>query len=251
LNTHKFDFQEAAKSPGWLKEMRGAEFVPESEEYGISSFIYRARKPFVPQKIHDLMVGNFLLHERADGEELEKSDETEEGEEEENTKETEETEEEPEEKEGSSIKDRLAARAAGPFANVLRSKGFMWLATRPLNMGEWSQAGAILVVSNAGPWMVNLDPEDWSDDEDTVRQKFSDVEEIGDRRNEIVFIGTFEDKDREGITKVLNECLVTDEQMHKIMEEGVDMDDPFESWYKAFMEFDKEEEDKFPLKNKE
>ena len=35
------------------------------------------------------------------------------------------------------IKERLAARAAGPFANVLRSKGWMWLATRSMNMG-WS-----------------------------------------------------------------------------------------------------------------
>ena len=205
--------------------MRGAELVPESEEYGISSFIYRSRKPFVPQKIHDLMVGNFLLQERADGEEAEKEDEAE--------KEEKMDESEADQEEGSGIKDRLAARAAGPFANVLRSKGFMWLATRPLNMGEWSQAGAILVVSNAGPWMVNLDPADWSDDEDTVKQKFSEVEEIGDRRNEIVFIGTFEDMDRERITKALDECLVTDEQMQKIMEEGVDMDDPFESWYKG------------------
>ena len=224
LNTHKFDFQEAAKSPGWLKEMRGAELVPESEEYGISSFIYRSRKPFVPQKIHDLMVGNFLLQERSDGDEAENSDETDRDEQ---------MEDESDKEEGGSIKDRLAARAAGPFANVLRSKGFMWLATRPLNMGEWSQAGAILVVSNAGPWMVNLAPEDWSDDEDTVKQKFSEVEEIGDRRNEIVFIGTFEDMDRERISKALDECLVTDDQMQKIMEEGVDMDDPFESWYKG------------------
>ena len=228
LNTHKFDFQEAAKSPGWLKEMRGAELVPESEEYGISSFIYRARKPFVPQKIHDLMVGNFLLQERADGDEAEA--ENADGDEKEEDMDVESGEEQ---NEGGGIKDRLAARAAGPFANVLRSKGFMWLATRPLNMGEWSQAGAILVVSNAGPWMVNLDPADWSDDEDTVKQKFSEVEEIGDRRNEIVFIGTFEDMDRERISKALDECLVTDEQMHKIMEEGVDMDDPFEKWYKG------------------
>ena len=228
MNTHKFDFQEAAKSPGWLKEMRGAELVPESEEYGISSFVYRARKPFVPQKIHDLMVGNFLLQERSDGEEGEKADEEqaeEDGDEADEKMET--------ESEGSGIKDRLAARAVGPFKNVLRSKGFMWLATRPLNMGEWSQAGAILVVSNAGPWMVNLDPADWSDDEDTVKQKFSEVEEIGDRRNEIVFIGTFEDMDREEIKKVLDDCLVSDEQMHKIMEEGIDMDDPFEKWYKG------------------
>merc|ERR1712168_1790957 len=236
LNTHKFDFQEAAKSPGWLKEMRGAELVPESEEYGISSFIYRSRKPFVPQKIHDLMVGTFLLQERADGDEAEKADEDE--------KDVETMDEsEADQEEGGGIKDRLAARAAGPFANVLRSKGFMWLATRPLNMGEWSQAGAILVVSNAGPWMVNLAPEDWSDDEDTVKQKFSEVEEIGDRRNEIVFIGTFEEEDRNGIKKILDTCLVSDKEMYDLINTGIDMEDPFESWYKAFIDPEDDEDD--------
>ena len=81
--------------------------------------------------------------------------------------------------------------------------------------------------------MVNIPSEDWSDDEDVIKQKFSDVEEIGDRRNEIVFIGTFEDEDRENIKRVLDNCLVTDDEMVKIMEEGVDMEDPFESWYKG------------------
>jgi G3E family GTPase len=68
FNTGLFDFDEAAQNPLWAKELYGfAHHTPETEEYGIASFVYRARQPFHPGRIHDILNGDLPGVIRAKG----------------------------------------------------------------------------------------------------------------------------------------------------------------------------------------
>jgi len=52
LDTGRFDFEKAQEHPLWYKELNGfRDHVPETEEYGITSFVYRERRPFDPLKL--------------------------------------------------------------------------------------------------------------------------------------------------------------------------------------------------------
>lgn len=66
LNTNLFDMEAAESSAGWVKELSGVH-TPETEEYGIASFVYRARRPFHPQRLDALTDQSFPSVVRAKG----------------------------------------------------------------------------------------------------------------------------------------------------------------------------------------
>ncbi|KAL5117364.1 hypothetical protein ACEQ8H_004680 [Pleosporales sp. CAS-2024a] len=251
LNTKVFNMAEAMTSPGWLKSIHEMTVIdvhgkkrlapkPETLEYGISSFVYRARRPFNPLKLYRLVEDKFIILQ----EELVEEEEEDEQEEEE--------EEEKEEKEkdkdkckgqvvsgsddswslsGSSSKKDSDVEDEGPpflddtailrnkkacpqFKGLHRSKGIFWLATRPFQMGSWSSAGAMLTLGSEMPWFCCVSEEDWYADEATKKAIQADmVGEWGDRRQELVLIG--EKLDVHGLKKLLDGCLLSRAEMRK------------------------------------
>lgn len=59
LNTSLFNFEEAEQSAGWIEELNKEEHTPETEEYGISSFVFRSKKPFDPQRFWNYLQQKF------------------------------------------------------------------------------------------------------------------------------------------------------------------------------------------------
>ncbi|MDO3383268.1 zinc metallochaperone GTPase ZigA [Gilvimarinus algae] len=174
LGTGRFDFARAQQSPLWLKEMRG-EHTPETEEYGISSFVYRARRPFHPSKFYEF------------------------------------------------------TQASLPEGRLIRSKGYFWLASRPEFAGQWSQAGGIARHGAAGMFWRAVPEQYWPEDEDTlnfIKEKWQ--EPFGDMRQELVFIGQGLNQQR--MTEILDDCLLSDDEMVAGKDYWKALPDPFPSW---------------------
>ncbi|NRA92347.1 MAG: GTP-binding protein [Psychroserpens sp.] len=62
LNTNLFDFEEAEQSAGWIEELKKDEHTPETEEYGISSFVYRTKKPFDSERFLNFVQNEFPVN---------------------------------------------------------------------------------------------------------------------------------------------------------------------------------------------
>ena len=66
LDTKRFDMAKAQSSAKWIKELN-SEHTPETEEYGVSSFVFESRRPFHPQRLYDFVIGGFLTTVRSKG----------------------------------------------------------------------------------------------------------------------------------------------------------------------------------------
>lgn len=155
LNRSLFDFEKSSQGAGWIKELN-EEHTPETEEYGITSFVYRRKRPFHPERWY-AWLSSF-----------------------------------PQE--------------------IVRSKGFFWLATRPNMAGLLSQAGASIMFQAAGQWIASLPKNEQQAlfaEDPTLHQRWDEV--YGDRQTELVFIGL--DMDRQDIEEQLDACLLTDVEM--------------------------------------
>ncbi|MFD5699787.1 GTP-binding protein [Streptomyces lasiicapitis] len=108
LGTGLFDLERAQLAPGWVRELNG-DHVPETEEYGISSTVFRAELPFHPERLWSFVTKGM---------------------------------------------------DSGTYGQVLRSKGFFRLASRPRVTGLWSQAGAVARFEPTGAHHADEDAHD-------------------------------------------------------------------------------------------
>lgn len=116
------------------------------------------------------------------------------------------------------LEKRLANKKSHPlFSRLLRSKGFVWLATRPKQSGDWSQAGAMLTFSPGMQWFTTLAVEEWPIPEGPAGVELKKLiekdfdGEWGDRRQEVVLIG--EGLDIAGLTECLDGCLLKGDEI--------------------------------------
>jgi len=172
------------------------EITRHEKRFGITSFVYRSRRPFHPGRLYDDFLNKYFILRY----------------------------EETDEPESSSHIEKLQKQAVGKQAErvqlmgeLLRSKGFIWIATSNYLMGGFQQAGNILRIEAQGPWMSeNADQWEGTPNEELIYKDM--IDETGeeypymDRRQELVFIG--HKLNHLALQKALDNCLLTNEEVN-------------------------------------
>lgn len=115
------------------------------------------------------------------------------------------------------------------FGQLLRSKGYFWLASRPEFAGQWSQAGGMARFGFAGLFWKSIPEENWPTDPEyltAIKQKWQ--EPFGDMRQELVFIG--QNLDQKAMIAALDTCLLNDEELLKGKDFWLTLSDPLPIW---------------------
>jgi G3E family GTPase len=178
-----------------------------ADKLGIVNFVYKAAKPFNSERLMALLnKWPVPIKDTLDIELLKDA-----------------------QNDGYQINEELVSGKTSPFIGVLRSKGFCWFAPTKWTGSRndvwrhdtamyWSHAGRHFGITSAGKWWGTIPREQMAryftdqDEYDRILTEDFVTEEFGDRRQELVFIGTNLDEDY--ITKALDECLCTDAEMN-------------------------------------
>ncbi|KAJ8120519.1 hypothetical protein ONZ43_g2790 [Nemania bipapillata] len=187
LETRMFSYEKAALSPGWLRSIN-EELNPETEEYGIGTFVYRARRPFHPKRLWEMIRDVFVviqteyIDEEKDGQDGNGD-----------SMDTAEEEEDDDEEDDDDVE---------MGENDSDGEDF----------GEWSQAGVMLTVSGGDLWRCEMPESELPKDPKAREAILRDFQgKWGDRRQEIVFIGQQMRNGGEArLRKALDSCLLDD-----------------------------------------
>ena len=124
---------------------------------------------------------------------------------------------------------RLHKFFSGDLPNVVRAKGYFWIASQPDFVASWSLAGAIGRYEGAGTWFAATPRENWPQDEEIVGRALERFDgEFGDRMQELVFIGV--KMDEIALRQLLDGALLTPTELKQGMAAWRNYKDPFPKW---------------------
>ena len=216
MNTGLFDMEKAQASAGWAQELaKEAEggHTPETEEYGISSVVFRRHdRPFHPARLNAVLKG-FGNYASSIGASATPAGTT------------------PKKPKKNKKKQPKTAATAEVFQGVVRAKGQLWVATAHAYPVDFHTAGKHLELVPFGvPYLAAVPESEWDDDD---REQHAQLvangawhpEAFGDRRSEAVFIGVQLDKGR--MVKALEQALLTDAELAGGVETWKELEDVF------------------------
>lgn len=213
LNTGLFSMEEARNSAGWLADLQNPTSKSESDEYGVLSFIYTARRPFHPERLDNWLRRYFILSDEvADPSVLSVG-------------------------QGDldhisslqQLADERSCDMEKSLGWIARSKGFVWIATRGDVIVEWNHGGRLLELSPSIEWFADKPESDWGlPDESVAKVKGDFAGRFGDKRQELVFIGIR--MNQEAIISSLNECLLSEDEFKGRQASWSRLHDPLPPW---------------------